>query len=149
MQHWNFMVKNKSKFLFIFFVFSHTNGVISWNAFYRQLPCFDVMGHIYYFSKRWWFWDRAQTCLFLVRGAVPLKFLINEMWFTHTNGRYDLKLPAYVAVRSALQNALFFSELLMLEIRAVIDTFFRVDISEVNYATCRYIINNIHTQFPF
>ena len=46
MQHCNFMVKNKSKFLFIFFVFSHTNGVISWNAFYRQLPCFDVMGHI-------------------------------------------------------------------------------------------------------
>ena len=45
MQHCNFMVKNKSKFLFIFFVFSHTNGVISWNAFYRQLPWFDVMGH--------------------------------------------------------------------------------------------------------
>ena len=29
--------------------------------------------------------------------------------------------------------------------RAVIDTFFRVDISEVNYATCRYIIVNIQT----
>ena len=45
MQHCNFMVKNKSLFLFIFFVFSHTNAVISWNTFYRQLPCFDVMGH--------------------------------------------------------------------------------------------------------
>ena len=30
--------------------------------------------------------------------------------------------------------------------RAVIDTFFRVDISEVNYTTCRYIIDNIQTQ---
>ena len=28
-------------------------------------------------------------------------------------------------------------------------TFFRVDISEVNYATCRYIIDNIQTHFPF
>ena len=49
MQLCNLMVKNRSLFLFIFFVFSHTNGVIhgvSWNAFYRQLPCFDVMGHI-------------------------------------------------------------------------------------------------------
>ena len=28
-------------------------------------------------------------------------------------------------------------------------TFFRVDILEVNYATCRYIIDNIQTHFPF
>ena len=28
-------------------------------------------------------------------------------------------------------------------------TCFRVDISEVNYATCRYIIDNIQTHFPF
>ena len=28
-------------------------------------------------------------------------------------------------------------------------TFFRVDISEVNYVTCRYIIDNIQTHFPF
>ena len=34
-------------------------------------------------------------------------------------------------------------------IRAVIETFFRVDISEVNYATCQYIIDNIQTHFPF
>ena len=34
-------------------------------------------------------------------------------------------------------------------IRAVIDTVFHVDISEVNYATCRYIIDNILTHFPF
>ena len=33
--------------------------------------------------------------------------------------------------------------------RAVIDTFFRVDISEVNYATCWYIIDNIQTHFPY
>ena len=33
--------------------------------------------------------------------------------------------------------------------RAVIDTVFRVDISEVHYATCRYIINNIQTHVPF
>ena len=46
MQHCNFMVKNNSLISFIYYVFSHTNGVISWNAFYRQLPCFDVMGHI-------------------------------------------------------------------------------------------------------
>ena len=51
MQHWNFMDKNKYQFLFIFFVFSYTNGVISWNALYRQLPCFDVMGHK--FLKKW------------------------------------------------------------------------------------------------
>ena len=34
-------------------------------------------------------------------------------------------------------------------VRAVIDTFFSVDISEVNYVTCRYIIDNIQTHFPF
>ena len=28
-------------------------------------------------------------------------------------------------------------------------TFFRVDISEVNYATCRYIIDKLQTHFPF
>ena len=34
-------------------------------------------------------------------------------------------------------------------VRAVIDTFFGVDISEVNYASCRYFIDNIQTHFPF
>ena len=33
--------------------------------------------------------------------------------------------------------------------RAVIEMFFCVDISEVNYATYRYIIDNIQTHFPF
>ena len=36
-----------------------------------------------------------------------------------------------------------------MEDRAVIDTIFHVDILEVNYATCRYIIDNIQTHFPF
>ena len=44
MQHWNLWSK-KVFFSFYFLCFSHTNGVISWNAFYRQLPCFNVMGH--------------------------------------------------------------------------------------------------------
>ena len=38
---------------------------------------------------------------------------------------------------------------LILENSIQVITFFRVDISEVNYATCRYIIDNIQTHFPF
>ena len=70
MQHCNFMVKNKSYFLFIFFVFSHTNGVISWNAFYRQLPCFDVMGHIFslLFSSLYnYHYHYHLKCLFMLK----------------------------------------------------------------------------------
>ena len=37
----------------------------------------------------------------------------------------------------------------LISIRAVIDTFFRDDISEVNYVTCQYIIDNIQTHLPF
>ena len=46
MQHCNFMVKISLNFFLFSLFFPHTNGVISWNAIYRQLPCFDVMGHI-------------------------------------------------------------------------------------------------------
>ena len=69
MQHCNFMVKNKSLFLFIFFVFSHTNGVISWNAFYQQLHCFDVMGHICSFSEKHYF---SRSPLRAVKCVLPL-----------------------------------------------------------------------------
>ena len=40
------MARNISQILFISFIFSHINKLISWNAFNRQVPCFDVISHI-------------------------------------------------------------------------------------------------------
>ena len=72
MQHCNFIVNNRSLFLFIFFVFPHKNGLISWNAFNWQVPCL-----------MWW-----------VTYYTVAFFIINCLYFTWYSDLKSWNIPS-------------------------------------------------------
>ena len=59
MQQCNFVVKIDLNFYFLCFFF-HTNGLIFWNAFTQQVPCFDVMV-TYAVTRSFSKWDKVYT----------------------------------------------------------------------------------------
>ena len=123
---------------------SSKNHIIQLHEHHKSMSCLKRNQKSVYLY--FWLYRLANfSCLESFLLVVLDRLHMYTTWTSHGKAGHETREFESCPKNSSLGYQMAYS---ILENSIQVITFFRVDISEVNYATCRYIIDKLQTHFP-